>query len=246
MLNQILRIIKPAPFRRKNLLPFFFVMALSILLPGYSVGSQTPHGLPPSENATYIPELSGLLNKKLTNHYGEEKDLAECIVLRGSRVKGGKVSVPASGFFYASSTSMDARPLRSDPFIILGRTSYLLSLKTAQVIRQDVAVNKRDKVLMDDKGYRLWFDYATDHYGKPYGEFAVMAPSGGWQTEMPISSSFPEPELAKGVHLKEGINPQQLPFYMTGHYEYGATKVVAKKITHNDAVFAEVKYPIIQ
>lgn len=246
MLNRILRIIKPAPFQRKRLFPFFFVLSLSLFLPGYSVGSETPHGLPPSEDATYIPELSGLLNKKLTNHYGEEKDLAECIVLRGSEVKGGKISVPASGFFYASSTSMDARPLRSDPFIILGRTSYLLSLKTAQVVRQDVAVNKRDKVLMDDKGYRLWFDYATDHYGKPYGEFAVMAPSGGWQTEMPISSSFPEPELAKSLSLKEGINPQQLPFYMTGHYEYGATKVVAKKITHNDAVFTEVKYPVIQ
>jgi hypothetical protein len=184
MLNQILLIIKPARFRRKLLLPLLF--AVSLLLPVCSIGAETPHGLPPSDDATYIPELAGLLNKNLRNHYGEKKDLAECIVLRGSSIKEGKVSVPAGGFFYASSTSLDARPLKSDPFIILGETSYLLSLKTGQVTKQDVTLKKRDKVLLDDKGYRLWFDYATDHYGKPYGEFAVMAPSGGWQLEMPV------------------------------------------------------------
>lgn len=246
LLTRILHGIKPAPFRRGWLFALLFAFLLGIGLAGYAAASETPHGLPPADDATYIPQLAGLLNKKLTNHYGEQKDLAECIVLRGSHVKDGKISVPAGGFFYASSTSMDARPLKSDPFIILGRTSYLLSLKTGQVSRKDVALGKRDKVLMDEQGYRLWFDYATDHYGKPYGEFAVMAPSGGWQSEFPVSSSFPEPELAKTQNLKVGINPQQLPFYLTKTYEYGATKLTAKKITHNDAVFEEVKYPVIQ
>ena len=245
MLKRILSIRKPAPLRRELFLSFLFVLSFSILISGYASASETPHGLPPADDATYIPQLSGLLNKTLRNHYGEKKDLAECIVLRGSHIKDGQITVPAGGFYYASSTSMDARPLRSDPFIILGETSYLLSLKTSQVTKKDVALNKRDKVLLDERGYRLWFDYATDHYGKPYGEFTVMAPSGGWQSEMPVSSSFPEPELAKTFNLKEGINPQQVPFYLTGHYEYGATKLVTKKITHKDAVFAEVKYPLI-
>ena len=92
--------------------------------------------------------------------------------------------------------------------------------------KQNVALKKRDKVLLDDKGYRLWFDYATDHYGKPYGEFAVMAPSGGWQSEMPVSSSFPEPEQARALKLKEGINPQQVPFFLTSDYTFGATRLV--------------------
>jgi hypothetical protein len=246
MLNQILSIRKPAPLRREPFLFFLFVLSFSLLLPVCAAAAETSHGLPPADDATYIPQLSGLLNETLRNHYGVEKELAECIVLRGSKIKDGKISVPAGGFYYASSTSLDARPLRSDPFIILGRTSYLLSLKTAQVIKKDVALKKRDKVLLDEKGYRLWFDYATDHYGKPYGEFAIMAPSGGWQMEMPVSSSFPEPELAKTFNLKEGINPQQVPFYLTGAYQFGATKLQTKKITHEDAVFAEVKYPVIE
>ena len=42
----------------------------------------------------------------------------------------GKISVPAGGLFYASSTTEDARPLMRDPFLILGEEAYLLSLKT--------------------------------------------------------------------------------------------------------------------
>ncbi len=245
MLNSLLRRIRPFPLRRGSLFVCLFALYMVLLLPGYSVGVERPHGLPPADDATYIPQLSGLLNKKLTNHYGQEKELAECIVLRGSRVQEGKVSVPAGGFFYASSTSMDAKPLRSDPFLILGETSYLLSLKTAQVTKKNVALNKRDKALLDEKGYRLWFDYATDHYGKPYGEFAVMAPSGGWQLEMPVSSSFPEPEKARALKLKAGVNPQQLPFFLTSNYTFGATRLKTKKLTHEDAVFSEVTYPVI-
>ncbi len=246
MLNSLLHVIKWLPIGRRGLLVFLFALCVALLLPGYSTGMETRHGLPPSDDATYMPQLAGLLNKKLTNHYGQEKELAECIVLRGSEVKEGKVSVPAGGFFYASSTSIDAKPLRSDPFLILGETSYLLSLKTAQMTKKDVALGRRDKVLLDEKGYRLWFDYSTDHYGRPYGEFAILAPSGGWQSEMPVSSSFPEPVKARELKLKEGENPQQLPFFLTGDYTFGATRLTTKKIAHQDAVFAEVKYPVIQ
>jgi hypothetical protein len=245
MLNKLLRITRPLQFRRGILLALLLVLSFAMVLPEYSAGADRPHGLPPADDATYIPQLAGLLNKTLRNHYGQEKELAECIVLRGSKVKDGKVSVPAGGLFYASSTSLDAKPLKSDPFLILGETSYLLYLKTGQVTMQNVAVKKKEKVLLDENGYRLWFDYATDHYGKPYGEFAVMAPSGGWQSELPVSSSFPEPALARDFKMKEGINPQQEQFFLTSSYTYGATTLTAKKITHEDAVFSEVKYPVI-
>ena len=246
MLNKLLRIIRPLQFRRGILLSLLLVLSFAMVLPEYSAGADRPHGLPPADDATYIPQLGGLLNKTLRNHYGQEKELAECIVLRGSMVKDGKVSVPAGGLFYASSTSLDAKPLRSDPFLILGETSYLLSLKTGQVSKQNFSLKRRDKALLDDKGYRLWFDYSTDHYGKPYGEFAVMSPSGGWQSEMPVSSSFPEPAQARALKLKEGINPQQEQFFLTSTYSYGATKLVTKKLTHEEALFSEVRYPVIQ
>ncbi len=119
MLNRLLRITGSMTLRKGGVLPLL-ALSFALLFPGYSTGADRPHGLPPADDATYIPQLAGLLNKTLRNHYGQEKELAECIVLRGSTVKDGKVSVPAGGLFYASSTSLDAKPLRSDPFLILG------------------------------------------------------------------------------------------------------------------------------
>ena len=76
-------------------------------------------GLPPSEDATYIPKLSGLLNKTLRNHYGQEKKLEESVVLRGSTISEGKVYVPSGGLFYASSTTHDAKPSGRIPYLFL-------------------------------------------------------------------------------------------------------------------------------
>lgn len=202
-------------------------------------------GLPPTENATYIPELGGLVNATMQNHYGQKADLAECIVLRNSKVENGTVRVPAGGLFYASSTSENARPLAQSPFLLLGEEAYLLRMSTAQVIKRSVKVKKGEKALLDPGGYRLWYEYPTDHYGKPYGEFALIAPSGGWSTEMPLSTSFPEPEKAKQLNLSEGINPQQKEFFMSRSYLHGLTKLTANNITYSEAHFASVEYPTI-
>ena len=58
-----------------------------------SAAQENTRGLPPADNATYIPKLGGLLNKTMHNQYGQKKDLAECVVLRGS--SGGKQDIRA-------------------------------------------------------------------------------------------------------------------------------------------------------
>jgi hypothetical protein len=220
-------------------------LTLTLLIPSSSFGEEEIRGLPPSEDATYIPKLGGLLNKTLRNHYGQEKKLEEIIVLRGSTINDGKVHVPAGGLFYASSTTYDAKPFRQDPMLILGEDAYLLNLTTARVVKENVVLTKREKKLLDPSGYRLWFDYATDHYGKPYAEFAVIAPSGGWPVEMPVSTSFPDPTEAKNLKMQSGANPQQVEFFISNTYSYGATTIVAKKVTHSEAQFSKIEYPAI-
>src|SRR5512138_980703 len=84
-------------------------LMLFLSIPSFSPAEENPRGLPPVDNATYIPQLGGLLNKTMHNQYGQKKDLAECIVLRGSSVIDGRVHVPAGGLFYASSTTEGAR-----------------------------------------------------------------------------------------------------------------------------------------
>jgi hypothetical protein len=56
-------------------------------------------GFGPGTDATYMPELGGVLNKVYHNQYGQKRDLSECIVLRGSKIEAGKAYVPAGGLF---------------------------------------------------------------------------------------------------------------------------------------------------
>ncbi len=210
-----------------------------------SFGETNARGLAPSMDATYMPELGGILNKTYHNQYGQKRDLSECIVLRGSTIKDGKAYVPAGGLFYSSETSYDARPFMREPFLILGEHAYLLRSTHKKVIKRNVKVERGEKVLLDESGYRLWFDYATDHYQKPYGEFALISPSGGWPHEWPVSTSFPGAEEIKKLNLKEGIHPQPEPFFMDNAYLYGLTKIVAEDVSFDDAKFSLVEYPVI-
>ena len=192
----------------------FFLMCSAVP----SIGEENPRGMAPVRDATYMPELGGVLNKVYHNQYGQKRDLSECIVLRGSKIKEGKAYVPAGGLFYASETSDDARPLMREPFLILGEHTYLLRSTHKKVIKRDVEVEKGGKAILDTSGYRLWFDYATDHYGKPYGEFALISPSGAWPHEWPISTSFNKADDVKDMALNEGINPQLKSFFMSDTY----------------------------
>ncbi len=202
-----------------------------------------PRGLQPANDATYMPELGGLRNVESRNQYGQKRALSECIVLRGSSVKDGNVSVPAGGLYYVSETSVNARPLMRDPFLILGEHGYLVRSGHTKVVKADVSVKKGKKALLDPSGYRIWFDYSTDHYRKPYGEYALIAPSGGWQHEWPVSTSFPGPETAKSLNFEDGIWPQYKNFLMGDAYIFGASKLVAERVGFDETVFSRIEYP---
>jgi hypothetical protein len=221
------------------------VMLFVAIVAALSFSEDNARGLPPAENATYIPKLGGLLNETLHNQYGQKKDLSECLVLRGSSVKDGNATVPAGGLYYASGTTQDARPLMGDPFLILGEEAYLLSLKTSSVTKTDIAVERGGKTLMDPSGYRIWYEYSTDHYGKPYGEFPLIPPSGGWQIELPVSTSFAKPVKVADLQVKEGINAQLKDFFMSDVALYGRTTMQAKSVSKEEAVFTGITYPVI-
>jgi hypothetical protein len=225
---------------------FFAGLAFFLLIPVFASAEENSRGLPPTGDATYIPQLGGLLNKTMHNQYGQKKDLAECVVLRGSSIKNGKAHVPAGGLFYASSTTGDARPLMRDPFLILGEEAYLLSLETSSAVKTDIRVERGGKALIDPSGYRIWYEYSTDHYGKPYGEFPLIPPSGGWQVELPISTSFPQPAKVSGLRVPSGINPQLKEFFMSDTALYGLTRIQAQDISADEAVFSKIEYPTIK
>ena len=151
---------------------------LLCLLCSGAPAAESPHGLAPAGDMPFIPDLGGLRHKAFKNQYGQQRELSEAVLVRQSSVKDGKAAVPAGGLCYISETEEDAAPFRRDPFLVLGEHTYLVDLKQTVRTVRDVNLKKGEKVLVDDAGYRLWFDYATDHYDLPYIQMALIAPSG--------------------------------------------------------------------
>ena len=222
------------------------IILLCLLVSPVQVFSgEDPHGLEPAANMVFMPKLAGLKNKKYRNQSGQEKSLSEAIVLRKSSVTDGKATVPAGGLFYLSETEGHAEPLIRDPFLILGEHAYLVDLVTTKRIVKGLKVDRGEKVPVSDSGYRMWFDYATDHYEKPYGELALISPSGGWPLEFPIASEFPGREEVRKLDLKEGYTGQLKDFYLDREYLYGATRFVAKTLDFDTAEFESIEFPVI-
>jgi hypothetical protein len=206
---------------------------------------EDPHGLAPAGNMVFIPKLTGLKNKQYRNRSGREKHLSEAIVLRKSSIAEGTATVPPGGLFYLSETEGHAEPLVRDPFLILGEHAYLVDLVTTTRTVRGLKVGRGEKVSVEDTGYRMWFDYATDHYEKPYGELALISPSGGWPLEFPISSEFSGREEVRKLDLPEGYTEQLKEFYLDREYLYGATRFLAKKLDFDTAEFETIEFPVI-
>lgn len=213
--------------------------------PAVLLSEEDPHGLEPAWDMVFMPKLAGLKNKTYRNQSGQQKYLSEAIVLRRSSVADGKATVPPGGLFYLSETEKSAEPLVRDPFLILGEHAYLVDLVTSKRAVHGLRVDRGEKAPVEDSGYRMWFDYATDHYEKPYGELALISPSGGWPLEFPISSEFEAREEVKELDLKEGFVEQLKNFFLDREYLYGATRFLLKNLDFDTAEFETVEFPVI-
>ncbi len=221
------------------------VMLCFLAAPTPLVHAEDPHGLGPAEDMVFMPHLTGLKNKSYRNQSGRQKHLSEAIVLRGSRIAEGRASVPPGGLFYVSETEEHAEPLIRDPFLILGEHAYLVDLVSDKRIVRELEVKRGEKAPVEDTGYRMWFDYATDHYEKPYGELALISPSGGWPLEFPISSEFPGREAVRSLESPEGYAKQLREFFLDSEYLYGATRFLIDSLDFESAKFETIEFPVI-
>ena len=204
-----------------------------------------PHGFEPADDMPYIPDLTGLRHQSFKNQYGQPRHLSEGVALRQSVVKDGKATVPAGGLYYVSEVEDEVRPLMRDPFFILGEHSYLLKLKTARRVVKDFPIKKGEKKFLDGDGYRLWFDYVTDHYQKPYAQLALISPAGHWPLEFPVSTHFQEMNEIRQHEFPEGESEQLWNFYLEDTYAYGASVFKAKEVTFDTVVFDSIEYPVV-
>jgi hypothetical protein len=222
------------------------LLAMSAAFPPVSAMAQSPHGLTPAGDMPFIPDLGGLRNQSFRNLYGQFRHLSEAVVLRQSAIEAGRASVPAGGLYYISETDDEARPLMGDPFFILGERSTLLTLKTARRVLEGVSLKKGQKVPIDEAGYRMWFDYVTDHYQKPYAQMAFISPAGSWPLEFSVGSAFEDMEKIAKLAMPEGESGQLDGFYLDRTYRYGASLFEAKTVTEDRVDFERIEYPVLE
>lgn len=229
--------------------PKYILFILMVLctwgIPLPSMATVNPHGLEPAADMVFMPKLAGLRSKNYKNHYGQSRHLTEAIVLRQSKIAEGKATIPAGGLFYISEIGGDAAPFMRDPFLVLGEHAYLVDLTSGKQSFSGLKVNKKEKIPIGDTGYRMWFDYSTDHYEKPYAELALISPSGGWPLEFPIATVFPEREGIFEVKTGEGLVEQIKGFYLDREYLYGASRFLAKEVGFDSVEFETIEFPKI-
>lgn len=235
------------PFK---LLLLTLLLAVCAPAPESARAAERPHGLEPADDMPFMPELGGLRNKPFRNQYGQLRHLSEAIVLRQSKVAESSATVPAGGLYYISEVKDEVRPLRRDPFVILGEHAYLVDMKAGLRTLSGVSVKKGDKKLLDEDGYRIWFDYATDHYDKPYLQLALISPAGHWPLEFAVSTHFPEMQGVLDLKLPEADKehsdvPQIDPYFQDPTYEYGASRFSLADSSYEEARFSNIEYPVI-
>lgn len=238
-------------YLEKILKLLLLVLCFTLLAaPRATMATERPHGLEPADDMPFMPELGGLRNKPFRNQYGQLRHLSEAIALRRSSLANASANVPAGGLYYISEVKDEVRPLMRDPFMILGEHAYLIGLKTSLRSVPDISVKKGDKKTVDEDGYRIWFDYATDHYDKPYVQLALISPAGHWPLEFPVSTHFPEMHGARNMNLPEASAeysdvPQIDEFFMDPVYEYGASRFTLSDSNYEEASFKSLDYPVI-
>lgn len=235
------------PFK---LLLLTLILALLAPAPDNARAAERPHGLEPADDMPFMPELGGLRHKPFRNQYGQVRHLSEAIVLRQSKVTENAATVPAGGLYYISEVKDEVRPLRRDPFIILGEHAYLVDMQTSLRSVKNLSVNKGDKKLVDEDGYRVWFDYATDHYDKPYLQLALISPAGHWPLEFPVSTHFEDMSGVHDLNLPDSDKdysdvPQIDPYFQEPVYEYGASRFSLSDSSYEKADFSSLEYPVI-
>jgi hypothetical protein len=235
---------KPMSETMSRVYVLLFSLALCALV-HVPAWAESPHGLEPADDMPYIPDLGGLRSQSFKNHYGQSRQLSEAVVLRQSTIENGTATIPAGGLYYISEVMDEVRPLMRDPFFILGEQAYLLKLHAGKRTVSDLSLKKGQKVLIDEAGYRVWFDYVTDHYQKPYAQLTLISPAGHWPLEFPLATVFKDMHEVKDLTMAAGENGQLRDFYLDKTYHYGASEFTAKEVTFDTVSFERIEYPVI-
>ena len=130
-------------------------------LPFPVVEEAQPRGTP--SNATEVPpedfaflRIRDFAQPSLQqNAVGGKTECFQAIVLRGSRIDQGKVTIPAGGLGYVTETWPPALPLRQDVICIAGVPNTLVDIEQSIVTRKNLTFESGEGTVLGSEVFRL-------------------------------------------------------------------------------------------
>jgi hypothetical protein len=133
--------------------------------PIVSTYNEPPLVLEMPKDPVYIPTVPGLIDKEIAvNFFGKKIPKYDGLVIKGTKIEGGKVIIPPGGFVFLLDTWRGILPMVGEMEFILGKDNiyyYVDYPKHVIVKKTDIELERGKSVLVGDNIFK--FITATGH-----------------------------------------------------------------------------------
>lgn len=168
----------------------------------------------PASSAAVVATMPGFQDVRYKTFF-RDMTVNEGLVIRQSRVEGGKIIIPKYGMYYTTRTN-PAELLKGEKTIILGTMYTIVDTDARFDVLSDVFFKKKQPVPFGDGTKALELvDLSTDDNGfeAVKGAFKILKQSGNYYgTDFPISADPKIGDITKGV-LRNGTGKTTGSYY---------------------------------
>ena len=160
---------------------------------------------PPASSAAVVPTMPGFQDVRYSTFF-RNMTVNEGLVIRQSRVEGGKIIIPKYGMYYTTRTN-PAELLKGEKTIILGKMYTIVDSDARFDVLTDAFAKKRQPVPFGDGTKALELvDLSTEDNGYEgvKASFKILKQSGNYYgVDFPVSADPKMGDITKGV-LRNG------------------------------------------
>ncbi len=207
----------------------------------------------PAPNCAVVADFPGMQNVK-TKSYLREITLNEGLVIRQSRIEGGKIIIPPSGLYYSTRTPKSG-VLQGDKVLVLGKLYQFVDQATHLDVITNVWVDKKKGVPFGDGTKRLELsklEMGANGFPVPNATFQILKQSGNYYgVAFPVATSklftdITSGKLNQGTGRKAGTylptdkgEDYEVQYYASSVAVSGQTYLIADKVTPKGAQVKE-------
>jgi hypothetical protein len=174
-------------------------------LPYAIAEEQVARGAPPLALEGYPTDLTYLTTpnlsagKAISNALGHKRQCFESVVVRGSTLKGGKLTIPAGGLSYVAESSPLTLPFQQDALCIAGTEYTLVDFEQTIVTRKAVTLAPSEATVLGSEVFRF---RSVTEFGNARSAVIEVSSLGGFDWARLGTGSLEVSTTEPGWHAK--------------------------------------------